>query len=190
MTTHLIDHIERYVTLSNEDKGFIHKAFRLVQLKKKKDVHRNGDVCQQISFVVEGCLRSYSIDEKGNEHVMQLAFENHWIADLYSFISQEPSQLDIETIEPVKLLTIAQYELEQLYDDVPKLERFFRILFQNAYVHAQRRLGNRMSTSASVRYQKLVVEHPDVLQRVPLLYIASYLGITPESLSRIRKNLT
>ena len=183
----LLDNITSIVDLTSQEAEKISEKFRPFFLKKKKDYLRGGDVCKDIAFVSQGCLRSYTIDENGNEHVIQLAFENHWISDLYSFLSLVPSSLYIEAIEDSKLLLISNEHLEQLNTEVPKMERFFRILVQRAYVTTLQRLEKSFSEPAAVRYNALIEKNPDLLQRVPLIYIASYLGITPESLSRIRK---
>jgi CRP-like cAMP-binding protein len=183
----LINHIQSVVDLNPQESDKISQRFRSFFLKRKKDLMHGGEVCKNIAFISSGCVRSYTIDENGNEHVIQLAFENHWISDLYSFLSQELSEMFIEAIEDSKLLLISKENLEQLYIEVPKIERFFRILFQRAYVKTLQRLEKTFSEPAPARYKALIEKSPDILQRVPLIYIASYLGITAESLSRIRK---
>ena len=183
----LIQNIQSKIEITDSEEKTIHSAFQSYDIKKKKDLIRRGEICKNLYFVNRGCLRSYSIDQKGGEHIYQIALENHWIADLYGFLSQTPSTLCIEALEDSDLRMITYHRLEQLYLEIPKLERFFRILFQNAYLSTLQRLNNTVSQPADVRYQALVKDHPDLLQRVPLIYIASYLGITPESLSRIRR---
>lgn len=159
-------------------------------VKKRKDLLRLGETCRHLAFVTNGALRSYSIDEKGIEHVVQIALENYWIADLYSFLNACPSDLAIEAMEDSQVLLLSYYDLDRMYLEVPIMERFFRKLFENAYSVSLRRINENQSETAEVRYQKLMEHHPDLFQRVPLMYIASYLGITPESLSRIRKKLS
>jgi CRP-like cAMP-binding protein len=183
----LLDNIGSIVNLTLQEKEKISEKFRPFFLRRKKDLLRSGDICKDIAFVNRGCVRSYAIDENGHEHVLQLAFENHWISDLYSFLLHEPTTLFIEAIEDSKLLLISNEHLEQLYTEVPKMERFFRILIQRAYVTTLQRLEESFSEPAAVRYNALIEKNPNLLQRVPLIFIASYLGITPESLSRIRK---
>ena len=145
------------------------------------------ETCKYIYFVIKGGLRSYYVDAKGIEHIYQIRLDNSWISDLESFFSQRPSKYYLETLEDSQLLRISYERLEQLYEELPQIERYFRILFQKAYINALERLNATMWESAVDRYNDMLKEHGDIFQRVPLVYIASYLGITPESLSRIRK---
>nr|WP_321357956.1 Crp/Fnr family transcriptional regulator [uncultured Draconibacterium sp.] len=184
----LIYYIRKWVNnISDEDEKLILSAFKPLTVKKKKDLLEPDETCKYIYFVIKGCLRSYYVDTKGIEHIYQIRLDNSWISDLESFFSQRPSKYYIETLEDSELLRISYDRLEQLYDEVPKLERYFRILFQKAYINALERLNATMWESAVDRYNDMLKEHSDIFQRVPLVYIASYLGITPESLSRIRK---
>jgi CRP-like cAMP-binding protein len=184
----LLKNISSKVELSESDMQKIVPFFKTKTIKKKKDLLRNGDVCKELAFVVSGALRSYSVDEKGIEHVLQIALENYWISDLQSFLTNNPSDLDIEAIEDTEVLLISSFDLDRIYLEVPLMERFFRKLFENAYINTLMRLNSSQSESADIRYKKLLSNHPNLLKRIPLIYIASYLGITPESLSRIRKN--
>jgi len=156
-------------------------------IKKKKDLLRAGEVCKFSAFVNKGCLRSYSVDDKGVDHVVQIALESYWIADLHSVFTQQPSRLYIEAIEDTEVLLLYQEDLEKLYLDIPIIERFFRKMYAMAYVSTLERINRSLSEPADIRYTNLVDQHPDLIQRVPLIHIASFLGITPESLSRIRK---
>lgn len=183
----LLYYIHKWAKITDHDEGIILNAFESISAGKKKDLLVPGDVCKYIYFITKGCLRSYYVDSRGIEHIFQIRMENNWISDLESFFSQDPSKYYIETLEHSDLLRISFDRLELLYHEVPGLERYFRILFQKAYINALERLNSTMWESANVRYNKLLTEHKDIFQRVPLVYIASYLGITPESLSRIRK---
>jgi len=158
-------------------------------VRKKRELIIEGEISKNIYFITKGCLRSYSINKEGIAHVMQLALEDYWIGDLSSFITQTPGKLSIEAIEDTEVLQLSFADLEQLYIEIPALERFFRLLFQRALVQLQQRLDNSMSINAEERYQDLLSRQPLLASRVPLIHIASYLGITPESLSRIRKRL-
>ncbi|MCY1719004.1 Crp/Fnr family transcriptional regulator [Prolixibacteraceae bacterium Z1-6] len=183
----LMYYFKKWSDISEDDETIILSAFETTSIKRKKDLLVTGDVCQYLYFITSGCLRSYYVDEKGVEHIYQIRMDNNWISDLESFFSQRPSKYYIEALEDSQLLRISTERLEQLYTQVPKLERYFRILFQKAYINALERLNATMWESAVDRYNNMLKEHPDMFQRVPLVYIASYLGITPESLSRIRK---
>ena len=182
----LIYYLNKWTTIPKEQEHIILESFEPVFIKKKKDLLTPDHICQYIYFITEGCLRSYYFDLKGNEHIYQIRMDNNWISDLESFFSKEPSKYYIEAIEDSFLLRISYEQLDKLYDTVPTIERYFRILFQKAYLNALKRLNSTMWISAEDRYYAILKEHPDMFQRVPLTYIASYLGITPESLSRIR----
>lgn len=190
MLERLRQNIENKVALTDEEFANIIPSFKQKQLKKKERLLSNGAVCDFVVFVNNGSLRSYTIDEKGSEHILQFAFENYWISDLFSYLAEVPSALNIEAMENTELLYISKTAMEALYHKEPKLERFMRLQIQNAYVALQKRLNATMSASAEDRYLELMQVHPDILIRVPLIYIASYLGVTPESLSRIRRQLT
>lgn len=183
----LIYYMKKWTTIAKQDEEIILSAFEPFSIKKKKDLLRYGDECKHIYFIVKGCLRSYYVDEKGNEHIYQIRMDNSWISDLESFFMKTPSRYYIEALEDAHLLRITREKLDKLYEDVPTLERYFRILFQKAYVNSLKRLSSTMWETAVERYENLLKKHPDMFQRVPLVYIASYLGIAPESLSRIRK---
>ena len=185
----LVYYIKKWTDLSTEDEPVILSSFENLRINKKDVLHESGQVCNYIYFITKGCLRSYYVDQKGDEHIYQIRMENNWISDLESFFSQSPSNYSIEAIEDSELLRISYKQLEHLYIEVPALERYFRILFQKAYVNSLKRLNETMWESALDRYNDMLIEHPEIFQRVPLIYIASYLGITPESLSRIRKQI-
>lgn len=183
----LLYYFNKWVDITEQEEANILSAFEQTSVKKKKDLLVPGEVCRYVYFVTKGGLRSYFVDSKGVEHIYQIRLDNSWISDLESFFSQRPSKYYIEAMEDTQMLRISHERLEQLYHEVPKLERYFRILFQKAYINALERLNATMWESAVERYDDMLKEHSDIFQRVPLTYIASYLGITPESLSRIRK---
>jgi CRP-like cAMP-binding protein len=183
----LLYYFKKWSDITKDDEPVILSAFEPISIRKKKDLLVSGETCKYLYFITTGCLRSYYIDSKGVDHVYQIRMDNSWISDLESFFTQRPSKYNIEALEDTQMLRISLDKLEQLYSDVPKLERYFRILFQKAYINALKRLNATMWETAMDRYNDMLKEHPDMFQRVPLVYIASYLGITPESLSRIRK---
>ncbi|WP_321322044.1 Crp/Fnr family transcriptional regulator [Labilibaculum sp.] len=183
----LLYYLKKWSDITDEDVPAILSSFETVPIKKKKDLLVSGDICKYLYFITKGCLRSFYVDSKGVEHIYQIRMDNNWISDLESFFTQSPSKYNIEAIEDTQMLRISFDRMEQLYREVPELERYFRILFQKAYINALKRLNATMWETAMDRYNEMLKEHPDMFQRVPLIYIASYLGITPESLSRIRK---
>lgn len=156
------------------------------RLRKGHTLSQTGEPCRYLAFVTSGCLRAYSVDEKGEEHVVQFALEQWWITDMYSFLTGKPAEYVIEALEESDVLLIDANAYEQVCATVPAFERYFRILLQNNYVATHRRLLATISLSAEERYLQLIAEYPPIVQRVAQRHIASYLGITPEALSRIR----
>lgn len=186
-THKLLYYIKKWVDITTEEEKTILAAFESCSLEKKKNLLIPGEQCKFIYFITNGCIRSYYVDNKGVEHIYQIRMENNWISDLESIFAQKPSKYYIETLEDSDMLRISSEQLEELYIKVPALERYFRILFQKAYLNALSRLNDTMWETAIDRYNDMLKQHPNMFQRVPLVYIASYLGITPESLSRIRR---
>ena len=174
---------------SPEQWAAIQRYFSSTTVKKKETLIHDGQYCDQLLFVESGLLYAYQITDYAEKQVVQIAYEDFWISDLYSFFSGQPAIFNIIALEPAKLFCISKVSFEQLCLDVPLLERFFRILFQNTYVSNQQRLLRNITTNATDRYRLLQEKHPDIPQRVPQYLLASFLGIKPQSLSRIRKQL-
>lgn len=185
----LLDYINRHVSLSEEEEFLIAARFRERKLLKGQFVVQNGDVCQYESFVLSGCLKTFYIDDRGEEHVVSFSIEDWWVADLGSFITQTPAELNVQCLEPTLLAQIHYNELQDLYLAIPKLERFFRLIIQQAFVAAQKRILSNFSLSATDRYLAFRARYPDIEQRVPQYLIASYLGITKEFLSKLRSQI-
>jgi CRP-like cAMP-binding protein len=183
----LLYFIKKWSEINDQEGTVILSAFETITIRKKKDLLVPGQVCKYLYFITKGCLRSFYTDSNGVDHIYQIRMDNNWISDLESFFSKSPSKYNIEALEDTNLLRIPFDRMEQLMIEVPGLERYFRILFQKAYVNALKRLNATMWETAMDRYNEMLKEHPEIFQRVPLVHIASYLGITPESLSRIRK---
>ncbi len=185
----LFANLNKHAKVTEEDFSLIEKKLVKRFVKKRRSLLREGETSRYLYFVEKGALRSYTIDKNGIEHVIQLAIEDHWVADLYSFVTQAPGNINIEAIEDSEVFSLPNHDLEHLYNEIPALERYFRHLYQRAYVGLQQRYNSALSHSAEERYRILITELPRIAARIPLIYIASYLGITPESLSRIRKRL-
>ena len=185
----LIEHFESYLPLSEEEKKLVEARATLRKIKRRQMILQEGFVCKHYSFVVEGCFRMYGVDDKGTEHNLQFAAENDWIADIGSFHSAKPSQLFIEAIEPSVILQIEKENLYFLYINIPKLDRIFKVIIENKYVELQNRVLQNISSTAQQRYLNFLEQYPTLSLRLPNAQIASYLGITPEFLSKIRKDL-
>jgi len=186
----LFQKLDEKIELTAEEKLLCKSFFIPKKLRKRQYILQEGDVCKYLAFVEKGMLRSYTIDDKGNEHIMQFAFEGWWISDQFSFLTGQPAIYTIDALEDSELLLLSKSAEEQLLQQIPKFEKFFRILLQNSLIATQTRLISSLSQRAEERYQQLVNGCPTILQRVPQHMMASFLGITPETLSRIRKQLT
>lgn len=184
-----LDYIRQYVDLSADEETILLSKIKQKKYLKGQYVVQNGDVCKFESFVLSGCLKAFYIDNEGQEHILMFAIENWWIADLGSFISQTPADLNVQCVENCELAQIHYNDLQQLYLDIPKLERFFRIIIQKAFVAAQKRIINNLTLPAVDRYLQFREQYHKIEQRVPQYMIASYLGITKEFLSKIRSQL-
>lgn len=181
--------IKERVSITEEEFSFAKTLFIPKKLRKKQYLLQDGDVCKYTAFVEKGMLRTFTVDEKGNEPILQFSMEGWWVADLYSFLTNEPSPYNIEALEDCELLLITQPSWDILLEKIPALERYFRILIQNNLIATQRRLIGAMSETAEEKYLKLINNFPGCIQRVPQHMIASYLGITRETLSRIRSQM-
>lgn len=186
----LIVHFRKSITLSADEAKIVGGCFTIVEIKKKEILLFVGDHSSHMRFISEGCLRSYYMDGEAKEHVIQFGIEDWWINDLYSYLSNTPAKQFIQAIENSVILQIHKDKLNELYISVPTLERFFRLKFENAYVSLQERTINTMSKTAEERYIEFRSKYRDIEQRVPQYMVASYLGITPEFLSKLRKNIS
>lgn len=187
MFEQLFHTINQKIPISAADLEVIKPFFTPKKIRKRQYLLQEGDVCKYTAFVEKGALRSYSLDEKGNEHVVQFALEGWWIGDQYSVLTGEPSVYNIDAIEDSEVLLISNASSEAMLEKVPAMEKYFRILLQNNMIAMQRRLVASLSMTAEEKYTRMLNAYPDIIQRVPQHMIASYLGITPETLSRIRK---
>lgn len=182
--------VNEIIQISEEEFAIAKTLFIPKKLRKKRFLLQDGDPCKYTIFVEKGLLRSFTIDEKGNEHILQFSMQGWWAADLYSFLTGEPSKYNIQALEDSELLLITQPSWDQLLEEVPAFERYFRILIQNNLIATQRRLMVTFSETAEEKYLRLLNDFPDIIQQVPQHMIASYIGITRETLSRIRSQIS
>lgn len=183
----LINHINKDVKLQESDITKLSNILEHKEIIKKDFLLEPGETSNSMNFIVEGCMRSYYLDENAQEHTLQLGIEEWWINDLYSYLSRKKTRMYIQALEKTTLIQLPRLKLEKLYIDAPAISHFFRIKFQSAYVATQERVIDSMSDDAYIRYTDFINSYRDIEQRVPQYIIASYLGVTPEFLSYLRK---
>ncbi|MFH5883951.1 Crp/Fnr family transcriptional regulator [Halalkalibaculum sp. DA3122] len=186
----LKESLQEHVSLSNEEWELCKNNFRPKRMLKRQFLLQEGDICRELAFVEKGALCSYSVDSKGNQHVLRFAFDGWWIADLQSFFTKHPSTFNIEVLEDSELLMLDRQNHEKLLEEIPGYERYHRIIVQNAYVALQQRVENALGLTAEEKYARLIKHNPEFMNRVPLNLVASYLGMSPETLSRVRGNFS
>ncbi len=177
------------VSLTTEEEAQIKAYLTTKKLRKKQYLLQEGDVCKAIAFIEKGALREYSLDDNGNEYIIQFGLEGWAISDLCSFLTGEPATYNIDALEDTELVLISRPAHEELLQKVPKYETFTRLQITSAYLAMKTRLMCTISTSLEEHYAHFISQYPDIMQRVPQHMIASYMGLTPETLSRIRKRI-
>lgn len=185
----LIEHFKNYIPLDEEEKQLFEGRVTQRNIKRRQMILQESFVCKHYSFVVKGCFRMYGVDAKGAEHNIQFAAEGDWISDIGSFHTGKPSKLFIEAVEPSIILQIEKQDLYFLYRSVPKLDRIFKVIVENKFVELQNHVLQNISSTAQERYVNFLEQYPQLAQRLPNTQIASYIGITPEFLSKIRSEL-
>lgn len=190
----MIEVLHKYLTekkVGLREEQFSFWASRLIEKKILKNdfLQREGDVSRHVAFVIKGCLRLYTVDAKGKEHIMQFAPENWWISDIESATKHTPSLFFIDALEDSEVLLTDIASYNEVLNKIPSVAVFFQQLMQNRQAVTQKRIIFSMSASAEEQYLDFLKAYPSLAQRVPQHMIASYLGITPESLSRIRKHI-
>ncbi|MEN5085926.1 Crp/Fnr family transcriptional regulator [Sphingobacterium faecium] len=183
----LIDHFKQFFHLNNTEQEEIERLFTSRVIKRKQYLLQEGEVCQHYSFVVSGCFRMFAVDSNFREHNLQFAAEDDWITDFQSFYDQSPSKLYIEAIEPSTVLQIKHEDLLYLFINYHKFDRNFRIITERKLIDYQNRILQNISSTADDRYEAFLKQYPHLINRLPNTQIASYLGITSEFLSKIRK---
>ena len=186
----ILSEISRHIHLNGEEKKFFIALLKHRKLRKKQYLLQAGDISLYENFVVKGLLRAYTVDNKGQEHIAMFGMEGWWISDLYSFLTGSPATQHIDALEDSEVLSIEKSDLEKLYQQVPAFDKLFRILLQNAFVANQQRILASISQTAEEQYLNFIKKYPTLEQRIPQHQIASYLGITPETISRIRRQRT
>lgn len=189
MYTKIVQHVSRYIDLSAQEIEEFTGILVKRKISKKQFLIQPGDKVFEEFYVVKGCLKAYYLDKNGDKHILQFAVEDWWISDFEAFFNDLPAQLHIECLEDSVLLGIHKDSLETLYQRIPQFERFFRIKTTNAFVSLRSRILSSLQKNSKQRYIEFCEDYPNIAQRVANYHIANYLGIKPESLSRIRKEL-
>lgn len=190
MTDLLKKNIALNITLNGDELERFVKPFRVITVQKKEYLLREGEICNFEAFVNKGCFKVYHLNDKGFEQVVYFAAEDWWITDIDSFIHQTPSQLSIQALEDSEILLIQKADKEKLYEDMPKVEKLFRIMTQKTHVALQRRMIDTLSKTADQRYVEFMQRYPDIARRLTNIQIAAYLGVSHEFVSKIRKKLS
>ena len=185
----ILQNIEKIVSLSEQEKELTLSKIEVYKYEAKTVLLQAGEVCKYSYFVNSGILRSFNINDNIVEHVLQFACEGWWIGDMYSLITQKPGNLYIEVNEDAEVVLLSKEHQEELFREIPKLERFFRILTENSLVANQERLMDNLSLSAEERFEKFCNKYPTLIQKVPQKQVASYIGVTPEFFSKMKAKM-
>ena len=185
----ILENIAKHVTLTPEEQELFLSKTETRQFKVKTILLSAGEVATCTYFVNSGILRSFNINDNIIEHVLHFACEGWWIGDMYSYISEKPGNLFIEVLEDAEVVIITKENHQKLYQEIPKLERFFRILAENSLVSHQERLMDNLSLPAEERFEKFCSKYPTLIQKVPQKQIASFIGVTPEFFSKMKSRL-
>ena len=185
----LLQHIAKKVTLTKDEETILISRLKERTFLKGQYIVQHEDVFRYQTFITEGKVRTFYLDENGNEHIISFGIEDWWVGDICSFVTQTPAEFSTQCLERTKVIQISFDDMQQLYKDIPALERYFRITIQSAYGNMSKRIIRNHSMSAKDRYVLFLKSYPNFAQRVPQYMIASYLGITKEFLSTIRNQL-
>ncbi|WP_310555614.1 Crp/Fnr family transcriptional regulator [Flavobacterium sp.] len=185
----ILDNLSKYVSLTPQEKELFLSKTETHHYKAKTILLNAGEVCKYSYFVSSGILRSFSINDNIVEYVLHFACEGWWIGDMYSLLSQKQGNLFIEVLEDAEVVLLSKENQEKLYFEIPKLERFFRILTENSLVSYQERLMDNLSLPAEERFEKFCKKYPSLIQKISQKNIASYIGVTPEFFSKMKSRL-
>lgn len=185
----IIQNISKIISLTPEEETLFLSKIETKHFKAKTILLNSGEICKEGYFVNFGLLRSFNINDNIVEHVLSFACEGWWISDMYSLLSQKPGNLFIEVLEDSEVEVLSKENQEQLYLQIPKLERFFRILIENSLIANQERLMDNLSLTAEERFEKFCKKYPTLIQKVPQKQIASFIGVTPEFFSKMKSRM-
>jgi CRP-like cAMP-binding protein len=185
----LLKNIGRHIQLDSEETNFFISILQTKKLKRKEFLIKPGDICKTENFITKGCLRAYTIDENGFEHILMFGIEDWWIGDLHSLLTQSPATYFVQALEDAEVIQYTKENLDKLLVRVPKFERFYRIMLQKALIGLHQRVSQNLALSAEERYTNFIKKYPHLQERLSQKQIAAYLGITPIFLSMLRRKL-
>ena len=184
-----IAHLKKEIDLTESDESILVSKLRNRTYLKGQYIVQGGDVSKYQTFILSGKVRTFYLDDNGNEHIIAFGIENWWVGDICSFTTQTPAEFNTHCLEKTTVVQMSYDDMEELYKDIPKFERYFRLIIQKAYGNMSKRIVRNHSMSAKERYILFSENYPEIIQRVPQYMIASYLGITKEFLSSLRKQI-
>lgn len=185
----ILKNISRHIVLTSSEEEHFCSVLRKTSIKRKNYFLEEGAIAKDVAFVINGCLRAYSIDNNGFEHILQFAPQDWWITDMYSFVSGKPGTLFVDAVEDTEALLLSREDQLQLFNNIPKFERYFRILTEKSLVSSRQRMMDNLSLTAQERYETFCNYYPTLINALPQKMIASYIGVTPEFLSKMKASL-
>ncbi len=186
----LIDHIQKRVSLNEDEIQEFISCFKYLKIRKRQFIIQPGFVAHHKNYILKGAFRAYVVDDDGHDHTIQVSIEDWWISDYYSYVYQKPATMFVEALEPGIIMQLDYLEEARLKQQNHKFETFFRIMAERSVAHMQRRIITNLTMNAQDRYKEYETLHPDIVQRMPQYALASYLGMTTEYLSRLRNKRT
>ncbi|WNH09943.1 Crp/Fnr family transcriptional regulator [Thalassobellus suaedae] len=185
----LLIYISKYIVLTNEEITLLESKLTIRNYLKGQYILQQGDICKYGCFILSGCTRTFYVDKDGQEHILMFGIEDWWASDMGSFITQTPADFNVQCLENTEVVMFSHKVNEELYKEIPKLERFFRQITERAFVASQKRIVRGFSLAAKEQYLLFREQYPEIEQRIPQYMVASYLGITKEFLSKIKSQL-
>jgi CRP-like cAMP-binding protein len=188
-TQPILDNIAKHINLDERETAFFLTLLQYQKVKRKQFLLQEGEICKNSIFVLKGCLRGFNVDKNGFEHILNFAPQGWWMGDMYSLITQQAGKLNVETIEETEILLLSKSNQEVLYQEIPKFERFFRILVENSLVTYQQRVLDTLSLTAEEQYASFCKRYPMLINELAQKYIAEYIGVTPEFFSKMKAQM-
>jgi CRP-like cAMP-binding protein len=188
-TALILANISKHIDLQADEAAFFVSLLKEKTVKRKQHLLRENEACYHSIFVNSGCLRGYTLDKNGYEHILQFAPPGWWIADMYSMLTRQPGELYIEALEDTEVLLLHIDDREKLMLQVPRFERFFRIIIENSLITFRQRLMENLGLPARDRYLLFCKRYPTLIEQLPQKQIAAYIGVTPEFLSKMRAEM-